>query len=185
LLIVLFSALLPGEQLRWFHVVGGLLGLSGAALLITGGNGLTFRAEYSFGYGAAILCALIWSTYSVVNRRFGDVPTEVVGGFCGVVALLAAVCHVLFEQTVIPSAGQWLAITALGLGPVGAAFFFWDYGTKHGDIQVLGALAYLAPLLSTILLVMTGRAEATWVVAAACLLIVMGAVLASLQMFRR
>ena len=37
LLIVLFSALLPGEQLKWHHILGGLLGLAGAALIVTGG----------------------------------------------------------------------------------------------------------------------------------------------------
>src|SRR3546814_15002276 len=35
LLIVVFSALLPGERLRWFHVAGCALGLAGASLLVT------------------------------------------------------------------------------------------------------------------------------------------------------
>ena len=43
LLIVLFSALLPGEQLRWHHILGGLLGLAGAALIVTGGATIQFR----------------------------------------------------------------------------------------------------------------------------------------------
>jgi drug/metabolite transporter (DMT)-like permease len=38
LLIVLFSALLPGERLRWFHVAGAALGLAGAAILTLGGG---------------------------------------------------------------------------------------------------------------------------------------------------
>ncbi len=74
---------------------------------------------------------------------------------------------------------------ALGTGPVGAAFFVWDYGVKHGDIKALGALAYAAPLLSTLLLILFGRAEASWTIALACLLIVGGAVLASGDMLRR
>ena len=68
---------------------------------------------------------------------------------------------------------------------MGAAFFTWDYGTKHGDIQVLGALAYAAPLISTILLIVFGQGEATPAVALGCALIVGGAVLASKEMFRR
>src|SRR3546814_3908701 len=35
LLIVIFSALLSGERLRWFHIVGAGMGLAGAALLVT------------------------------------------------------------------------------------------------------------------------------------------------------
>ncbi len=185
LLIVVFSALLPGERLRWFHLAGALLGLAGAALLVTGGGQIAFRGEFALGYLAAIACALTWSSYSVLNRRFGAVPTEVVGGFCGVVALLGLACHLLLESTVPPQGLQWLAILGLGLGPVGAAFFVWDYGTKHGNIQVLGAFSYAAPLLSTLILIAFGQAEATWVVAVACLLIVAGAVLASKDLLRR
>ncbi len=184
LLIVVFSALLPGERLRWFHFAGAVMGLAGAALLVTKGGEVAFDARYSLGYLAAAACALTWSSYSVANRRFGAVPTEVVGGFCGAVALLGLLCHLLVETTVRPQGLQWLAILGLGLGPVGAAFFVWDYGTKHGNIQVLGAFSYAAPLLSTLILIAFGRAEATWVVGLACLLIVAGAVLASKEMLR-
>ena len=54
---------------------------------------------------------------------------------------------------------QWTVLILMGLGPVGAAFLLWDHGTKHGDIALLGSLSYLAPLLSTLLLVVAGRAE--------------------------
>jgi drug/metabolite transporter (DMT)-like permease len=185
LLIVVFSSLLPGERLRWFHVAGALMGLAGAALLVTRGGAVSFDATYSIGYMAAAVCALIWSGYSVTNRVFGAVPTDVVGGFCGVVAVLGIFCHLVFEQTVVPDAVQLLACLALGLGPVGAAFFVWDYGTKHGNIQVLGAFSYMAPLLSTLILIAFGRAEATWFVGVACLLIVLGALVASSDMIRR
>ena len=187
LLIVVGSALLPGERLRWWHVAGAVAGLVGAALLITGGRGLAgFKSEFSLGYAMAVLCALTWSSYSILNRRFGHVPTDTVGGFCAATAVLALLCHGVFEQTVWPAdALEWLGVIGLGLGPVGAAFFTWDYGTKHGDIQVLGALAYTAPLISTVLLIAFGKGEATWVAAAGCLLIVGGAVLASKELLSR
>jgi len=128
-------------------------------------------------------CALTWSAYSVVNRRFRAVPTDTVGGFCAVTAVLALLCHLAFETTVWPAdAGEWLAVLGLGLMPVGAAFFAWDHGTKHGDIQVLGALAYAAPLISTVLLVAFGKGQATLSLGLGCLLIVGGAVVASKEM---
>ena len=59
-------------------------------------------------------------------------------------------CHLPLEPTVWPTdLWQWAAIVGLGLGPVGLAFYVWDIGVKHGDIQVLGAASYSAPLLST------------------------------------
>lgn len=187
LLIVLFSALLPGERLRPHHIGGALLALVGAALIVTGGSGFTFRSEYAFGYGAATLGALTWSSYSVLSRRFAHVSSDAITGFCLATAVLAGICHLLLETTVWPNdAWQWAAIVGLGLGPVGLAFYVWDVGVKHGDIQVLGAAAYAAPLLSTAILVATGYAAYSHAILLACLLITAGAVLAARDMlFRR
>lgn len=187
LLIVLFSALLPGERLRWWHVVGALAGLAGTVVLVTDGAGVGgFKSEHALGYVMAGACALTWSAYSIANRRFGHVPTDTVGGFCAATAVLAAASHLTFEATVWPAGGgEWLAVLGLGLLPVGAAFFTWDFGTKHGDIQVLGALAYAAPLISTVLLIAFGRGDASLSVGLGCLLIVGGAVLASKAMLTR
>lgn len=186
LFLVLFSALLPGEGLRWWHIAGTAAGLGGAALLVTSGGTMSFRAEYALGYGAALACALTWSSYSVLSRRFGQVPTDVVGGYCGATALLGLLFHLLLEQTRWPADGVgWAAIAALGLGPVGAAFFVWDHGVKRGDIKALGAFAYASPLLSTVLLIAFGRAEASWSAIAACALITAGAIIASRDLWRR
>lgn len=184
LLIVLMSAVLPGERLRPRQAVGALLGFAGAALLVTRGQGLQFDPLYARGYAFALACALIWSSYSVLSRRVGAAPagsiaTSSVGAFCGATAVLALVCHLLFEQTVWPVGGQWAAVLALGVGPVGAAFYTWDYGVKRGNIQTLGALAYAAPLLSTALLLALGLAEPSWALAAAAALITGGAALAA------
>ncbi len=180
LLIVLFAGLLPGERLLPRHVTGAVLSLAGAGLIVTrGGSGLSFDPAYLDGYLAAAACALTWSTYSVLNRRYGSVPTETVAGFCAVGAVMALVCHLLFETWVTPEGIQWLAIIGLGAGPVGAAFFFWDHGTKHGHISLLGVLSYFAPLLSTLLLIAFGLAPLTPAVGFACLLIVGGGLVAS------
>lgn len=185
LLIVLFSALLPGERLRWWHVAGALLGLAGAGLLVTDGGRVAFRAEHAPGYAAALGSAVVWAAYSVASRRFGKVPSDAVGAFCGATALLALLCHLAWEPWRPPEGAAWFAVVALGLGPMGLAFFVWDIGVKHGDIKLLGALAYLAPLLSTLLLVAFGRAEASWTIAAACLLITGGAALAARERLGR
>jgi drug/metabolite transporter (DMT)-like permease len=180
LLIVVLSALLPGERLGAHHVAGAVLGFLGAGLIVAGGAGLAPRGEFAIGYLAALACALIWSTYSVASRRYRGVPSHAVAGFCLAAAALSAIAHLAVETTVWPATvGEWLAVAGLGLGPVGAAFYFWDHGVKHGDIQVLGAAAYGAPLLSTLILIAAGLAQPTWTVAAACLLITGGAVLAA------
>ncbi len=184
LLIVLFSALLPGEHLTWRHVAGTTMGLAGTVVLL--GGGFVFQEAHAAGYLAALLAAITWASYSVLNRRFAHVPTDAVGGFCLVGALLAVACHLLFETTAWPrDVGEWLAVLALGLGPAGGAFFFWDYGVKHGNLRTLGAWSYTIPLMSTGLLLAAGVGTPSLRLAAACALIVGGALLATLRSILR
>ena len=182
LLIVLFSSLLPGEHLRRAHIAGALLGFAGVIVLIAGRGAFDARAEYMPGYLCAFVAAFVWAGYSVLSRRFGQVPTDAVAGFCLATALLSLVCHLAFETTVWPeSTVQWLAVLGLGLGPVGAAFYVWDIGMKRGDIRFLGVASYATPVLSTLLLVVAGYAEPTLTLALACGLIVAGALVATLM----
>ncbi|WP_346296248.1 EamA family transporter [Rhodopseudomonas sp. P1] len=185
LLIVLFSSLLPGERLKLHHVAGALLGLAGTVLLFTG-NGAVIERAYLPGLAAAFIAAFVWASYSVLSRRLSAVPTDAVAGFCFVTALLATAVHVLIEPTVWPDTTmQWAAIIALGIGPVGAAFYAWDIGMKRGDIRVLGAASYATPLLSTAFLILAGYARPTTALAIAALLIAGGGLLAAKDMLKR
>jgi drug/metabolite transporter (DMT)-like permease len=180
LLIVLMTALLPGESLSRRHVAAASLGFLGVIVLGLGKGGVAFEAAHWKGYFAALGCAIIWSSYSVLSRTQPEVPTAAVTGFCMATAALALVCHLVFETPVWnQSAIQWLCILGLGLGPVGAAFFLWDHGMKQGDIRLLGTASYAAPVLSTLLLVVAGFATPHWTLAVACVLIVGGAALAA------
>jgi drug/metabolite transporter (DMT)-like permease len=183
LLIVLFSAFLPQERLRAHYVIGALLGLAGTCILFFGGRSFALETDYIPGFAAAFVAAFVWATYSALSRRFAAVPTDAVVGFCLVTAVLAALFHLLFEQTVWPAnLREWGAVALLGIGPVGAAFYAWDHGVKHGDLRVLGAVSYLAPVLSTVFLVIAGFATATASLALAALFITAGGMLAAKDM---
>lgn len=178
-LIVLFSQILPGEILRWFHMVGAITCFGGVFLLLTQqGQGFDIRQEYIVGYLCAAACAMIWSSYSVLNRFLAHVPTEAVAGYCLLTALSAFIVHIGFENWVMPAPTQIYGILGLGIGPVGIAFFVWDYGTKKGDIKLLGILAYAAPLLSTLILWVSGESQMTIIRFMACLTIVGGCLIA-------
>lgn len=186
LLIVLMSTFVTGETLKKSHVFGALLGLGGAVLLISGPDGFAPDPEFANGYLLALAAAVVWSSYSVLSRRVSNVPTDAVTGFCLVTALGAAAVHFALEETVLPrEATAWLAVLGLGLGPVGLAFFVWDVGVKKGDLALLGAASYCAPLLSTLVLVLAGRAEATLALMVACILITAGAAIAASSSFRK
>ncbi|KFI30389.1 EamA family transporter [Haematobacter massiliensis] len=178
LLIVLGSALLPGERLRAAHVAGALLAFSGATLIILG-KGSNGEAS-GLGQMLAFGCALTWAAYSLISRRLGAVPTESVAVFCIATAVLSALAHVMFEPTIWPKdLTGWVCVVLLGLGPVGIAFYTWDVGVKRGDVQLLGVASYAAPLLSTVALIVAGIAEASVTLLLAALLITGGAALAA------
>ena len=185
LLIVLFSGLLPGEKLRWYSVAGAFIGFVGTAILFVG-KGLAPTANAGAGYLAAFMAAFVWAGYSVLSRRLAGVPTAAVAGFCLVTAALAALCHLLLETTGWPQDfEEWEAVIALGVGPVGAAFYAWDIGVKRGDIRLLGVASYAAPVLSTLFLVLAGFAEARITLLLSALLIAGGGLLAAQDMLRR
>jgi drug/metabolite transporter (DMT)-like permease len=128
-----------------------VLGFAGAALLIGAGAGALGGGE-AIGYAFALASALIWSTYSLMTRRFAHFPTAYVSWFCLASGIASLACHLLFEPRYWPRGDEWLYLLALGLGPMGAAFFLWDRALKRGDPRVIGTLAYLTPLLSTLAL---------------------------------
>ena len=175
LLIVLFAGLLPGVSVRRAQIGGTLLGLVAAIVLVTRGSAIQIQPRYLPGYLAAMSAALIWAAYSVLNRRYSAVPSAAITVACALVAVSGALVHLGFEASVQPTVTQWAVLAVMGLGPVGAAFLLWDHGTKHGDIALLGSLSYLAPLLSTLLLVLAGRSVPHWSQAVAIALLLFGA----------
>src|SRR5712671_6119961 len=186
LLIVLFSSLLPGERLAPHHIIGALLGLAGTVLLLAGNIGSGFAPGQVPGLIAAFVAAFVWAAYSVMSRKLKSVPTDAVAGFCLATALLAALVHGMVEVTVWPeTTAQWLAIVALGVGPVGVAFYAWDIGMKRGDIRVLGSASYATPLLSTAFLILTGFAKPSAAIAIAAVLIAGGGLIAAKDMITR
>ncbi|HEY0276317.1 MAG TPA: EamA family transporter [Paenirhodobacter sp.] len=180
LLIVLFSGLLPGEKLKPLHIAGALIAFAGAALIVARG-GISASAAALPGYGLAFICALTWSGYSLMSRRLGTAPTAAVAVYCLATAVLSAIAHLALETTIWPSTGLgWSAVLALGVGPVGLAFYTWDIGVKRGDIQLLGTASYAAPLLSTLALILTGIAGASPILVLAAVMIAAGAFLAAM-----
>ena len=170
LIVVLAPVLLPGARWRVVHVVAALVGFAGAGLAILGGREVA--GGLSWGYAAALASAFVWSSYSLLTKRVAHFPTAAIGLFGLVSGLLALGCHALLEPSVALSTRDWALLAAIGLGPLGAAFFLWDAALKRGDPSLIGVLSYLTPLASTVLLlVVTQRPLTGWIVGAAALIV--------------
>lgn len=170
LLVVLAPLFLSGTSLKLRHLIAGVVGFLGAAIAILSGGKISEGGL--IGYLFALLAAIIWAVYSLLTKKLPHFDSAAVGLFASVSGILAMAAHFLWEVPVTPTITQWLLLVVLGLGPLGGAFYLWDYALKAGDPQRIGLLSFLTPLLSTtLLLVVTGR-ELTWMLALAGALII-------------
>ncbi len=169
-IVLMAPLLLPGMRLGGHHVVAALTGFAGAALAIAGGRDL--QGGFAWGYVPAIASAFVWASYSLLTRRVAPFPTAALGLFGLVSGLLSLACHALLEAPAQLDTNDWMRVAALGLGPLGAAFYLWDAALKGGDPRQIGVLSFLTPLLSTLaLLWQRGETPSLGVVAAAVLIV--------------
>lgn len=175
LIVVLVPFFIPTAKLSLRISLAAVIGFAGAALaVISGGTG---DGGFAIGYLFALMAAVVWATYSLGTKVIGDFPTAAVGLFAFVAGGLAIMVHFLFETPTTLSSTDWLLIGALAAGPLGAAFYFWDYAIKNGNPQQIGLLSFLTPLLSTTLLVVVSGAELSPLLALSAALILAGAIL--------
>jgi len=189
LFVVLLSPVyLKGYALRGHHILGAMLGLLGAAVVVTGGA-LHFNLSSAPGYGYAAIAAVIWASYSLLIKRLQPLPDSLVSGFC----LLAGFLALAIAWGSSPSSSQiwsltgreWLYVILMGIGPHGIAFVTWNLALKHGDPRVIGSFSYLIPLLSTLILVITGTGRLNAASGAGMILIVAGILIGSGILLRR
>jgi drug/metabolite transporter (DMT)-like permease len=172
--IVLMAPLfLPGLRLRPLHIAAALLGFAGAALAILGGRDVDGGlGGWAWGYLPAMASAFVWASYSLMTRRVPPFPNAAIGLFGLVSGVLSLACHALLEPSITLSTSDWQLLIALGLGPLGGAFYLWDAALKRGDARTIGVLSFLTPLLSTLgLLCMRGEWPSATVAAAAAMII--------------
>lgn len=171
LIVVLAPVVLPGMRLRPLHALAALAGFAGAAVAILG-SAQRVGGAWSWGYLPALASAVVWSTYSLLTRRVQPFSTAAIGLFGALSGVLSLACHWLLEQPATLSASDWLLVTVMGLGPLGAAFFLWDHALKHGDPRQIGILSYVTPLASTLLLMLVTGRSPHWSIGAAAALII-------------
>jgi drug/metabolite transporter (DMT)-like permease len=122
--------------------------------------------------------------YSLLIKRLPPFRTAAVGGFCLSSGLLSLALFALesrgLPRVALPSGTDWILLVLMGTGPMGLAFFTWSAALRRGDPRVIGALSYLTPLASTLLLILTGGRSLTAASGGAMILIVTGAAIGSL-----
>ena len=176
LLIVLLSPIFTKSlSLNFRYVLAAFSGFAGAVLAITY-NGSTLESlSVEVGYFFALAAAVIWATYSLATTKVPRFPTPAIGLFALVSGVLAIGAHFLFEPAASISTADWFLLLVLGVGPLGGAFYLWDAALKIGDPRRIGLLAFLTPLLSTVLLVLVSGKPLSWQLLISAALIIGGA----------
>ncbi len=187
LIVVLAPLYVRSVRLRGIHLVAAALGFTGAIIAILGGRGSSAASPAQstwtswMGYLLALGSAFIWANYSLQTKRLElagkSFPTAAIGLFGLLSGLLSVLCHVALEAPVHLSARDWLLLLAMGLGPLGAAFFLWDKALKLGDVRHVGVLSYITPLASTVLLMAVTARTPSWSIGLAAAMIIGAALL--------
>ncbi len=184
-ILVLFGPLFFKEsKLKFYHILGGLFSIAGCFILVAGFN-FDFKKENFFGYFLALTAAFIWPIYSLGKKKLPSNSVWSIGSFCLISGLLCLVTHVIIEPRVVLQWHDAWKLIIMGIGPFGLAFYTWDIALKFGDSRVIGALAYLTPVLSTLGLVYFTGEVIHFTTLVAMLLIISGSSLGVLDFFPR
>jgi len=182
-IVVLAPFFNPRLRLSQRHLLAAIVGFCGAAIAILGRqaeHGAALSGGWQLGYLYAIGAALIWASYSLWTSQL-SFRTIQIGSFSALSAVLSLALHFFTEaptQIKLIDAGL---IVVLGLGPLGAAFYCWDAALKLGDPRRIGILAFLTPLLSTILLLVTSDLSMGWHIGLAAAMIIGSAIFGTKQ----
>ena len=175
-----FVSLLPGERFRFKNIIACLLGLIGVIMLF-GDSNLTDQYEqtYVIGYWFAFFGALLWAVYIAFSRFMKEVPSEMVGLYCGIGALAALLCHLSFEVFVIPTNLELCLCVIMGFSGGGLAYQLWDLGIKFGDLPLLNTSTYFARVLAMILLAYLEKSIITYTLMFSTIITILAVILSS------
>lgn len=183
-LLIIGTSFLPNERFTPKHLIGGGLALLGVCFLLTGGGGVEgvvgFKWDYIQGYLYALIAACIWCSYTLFSRWYQKMPAEMVGIYYGIGAAMAFILHKQHEVFVQPSWYEASLILVLGLSS-GMASLLWLYGSRKGNVKLLGVLAYFTPMLSMVMLVCSEKEPLSVTLVTACVLFILGILVGSLD----
>lgn len=184
ILVLITPLFFKDSHIKWYHVFGGLISMLGSFILVFGFN-FVFKFENKYGYFLALCAALIWPIYTLGKKKLPPTSIWAISGFCFVSGILCLLTHFYLEPRVVLQWHDAWKLLIMGIGPFGVAFYTWDIALKNGDSRIIGALAYLTPVLSTTGLVYFSGATLESTTIVAMILIIGGSSLGILDFFTR
>lgn len=148
--IVFFSSIMIFKRLKLSILAMAAVGMFGAAMVIVSDKELIFSGDYMIGYMLALLCGLIWSSFSVAIGYL-KVEKDPMTAFTVYAALLSTLLFIFSGPHDVPGWRPLLSAIYLGCVPLGLSFFLWNRALTGGNMVVIGFLSYLTPPLAVFL----------------------------------
>ncbi len=142
---------------QWVALMGlAVTGFVGVCLVIGRGQALDYASEDALGYAFAIASALCMAVYTVGIAKVKGSSSSVLfpATLCGV-AITAVWCFA--GNAPWPSFDYILMGIYLGAGPMGVGYLLWSLAVRRGGDGRVAVFGYLTPVLSTVLLLLTGE----------------------------
>ncbi|RYE00606.1 MAG: EamA family transporter, partial [Sphingobacteriales bacterium] len=179
LLITVFAIWVLKEKLRPLQVPGLLLGIGGAAWLISGGARSATATNPLLGDALILVNAIFYSIYFILVKplmaRYK--PIEVVRWVftAGLVFMLpfglGEALHTPFEKF---TAGDYATLAAVVVTGTFLAYCFNAYGIRHLGAATTGAYIYTQPVFAVLIATLILHEYLSWQKALAALLIFAG-----------
>ncbi|QPC93863.1 DMT family transporter [Mesorhizobium sp. INR15] len=150
--------------------LASIVGFVGVALVISGGQSQSWLQGNLVGYAAAFGSALCMAFYTIVVGRLPVSPDRLLlpSALIGVVLTFLWCVH----DGVGWHADRHLLLGLyLGAGPMGLGYYFWSRALKLEGGGKVAVVAYLTPILSTLLLTLSGERLTVTAMAGAVLVI--------------
>lgn len=148
--IVIFSSIIQLRRLAPSILGAAFTGFAGAALVIAAGKELSFASTHLQGYALALICGIIWSSFSVALPLF-KLKVEPMTGFTILTAIASGILFLCTTPHEMPSRSAMLSAIYLGAIPLGFSFFLWNRAITGGNMVIIGFLSYLTPPLAILL----------------------------------
>lgn len=160
LIVVMAPLFVANGRLTARSLLAGGVGFVGAVISCNPDHSL---GEGSWlGYGLAFVSAVLWAAYSLLAKQYTGVRSASVGLFC---IVSGAACLLMYragaQWPTLSSSEAW-AIVYMGLGPMGGAFYLWDYAMKKANHEQVAVLSYATPVLSTAFLALYLQVGMQW-----------------------
>ncbi|MBN2001664.1 DMT family transporter [candidate division KSB1 bacterium] len=140
--ISLFSAILFKEKLTLIKILGIILSVSGAIVVITGGNFRLLSEPLGRGDIFIFICVLCWVSYSLIGKKVLEGLTPLVA-----VSYSTLVGVILLS---VPAFSHGVVFSLSKLGPAGWAglFYLGFFGTVLGFIWYYQGIFKIGPVKS-------------------------------------